>query len=113
MTEKDEPSKFYMLSVYVPASHSESVKKALFHAGAGHFGLYDSCAWETRGTGQFRPLEGSDPYAGKAGEVEKAEEVKIETVCVPSCLEDVIAALKRTHPYETPAFQYWEVFGDV
>ena len=113
MAEHHEADTFYLLRVYVPSSHSESVKEALFEAGAGNFGLYDCCAWETRGTGQFRPLEGSDPYAGRTGEVEKAEEVKIETVCVPSRLQPVIDALKQAHPYETPAFQYWEVYGDI
>ena len=38
---------FYRLDVYVPDSHVEAVKTAIFEAGAGYFGNYDSCCWQT------------------------------------------------------------------
>ncbi len=101
--------KIYRLEVYVPSTHLESVKQAIFAAGAGRIGNYDCCSWETVGTGQFRPLAGSNPFIGRADTVEKVAEHKVETVCAPELLPAVIDALKQAHPYETPAFQYWPV----
>ena len=60
---------FFRLDVYVPDSHVEAVKTAIFEAGAGYFGNYDSCCWQTGGTGQFRPLEGAHPFYGEPGRV--------------------------------------------
>ncbi len=90
--------------------YCDSLKSAMFNAGAGKLGDYDCCAWQiSMGTGQFRPLKGSSPFLGKTNEIEKVEEIKIELVCKEDVLENVITAIKKSHPYETPAFQYWQV----
>jgi hypothetical protein len=99
-------SKLLKLSFYVPASHLESVKSALFQAGAGRYKNYDQCCWETLGMGQFRPLSSSKPYIGKENEIEKVPEYKVEMICEESCLGDATKALKNSHPYEEPAFEY-------
>lgn len=99
--------KCFFLAVYVPESHRNSLKQALFQAGAGKIGNYDSCCWETEGTGQFRPLPGSHPFLGTQDRVEHTPEWKIELVVPADRIEAVIAALKRAHPYETPAFHYF------
>ena len=96
----------FYLAVYVPESHRDRLKKALFQAGAGKIGNYDSCCWETEGTGQFRPLPGSHPFLGSQDHVEHAAEWKIELIVPAECIGEVIASLKRAHPYETPAFHY-------
>ena len=72
----------------------------MFEAGAGRVGNYDCCAWQTRGEGQFRPLDGSSPFLGNQGQIKTVIEHKLEMVCEEQCLEAVIAALKRAHPYE-------------
>lgn len=92
------------LVVYVPESHLEEVKQAMFSAGAGRIGNYDSCCWQTKGVGQYRPLPGSDPYLGEAGKVETVDEWKIELVCDPNLVPAVVKAMKEAHPYETPAY---------
>lgn len=94
----------YYIAVYVPESHTEAVKKAMFRAGAGKIGLYDSCAWVSRGTGQFRPLPDSHPERGTHMQVETVTEYKIEMVCDDKYLKSVIGALKQSHPYEEPAY---------
>ena len=76
----------------------------MFEAGAGRVGNYDCCAWQTRGEGQFRPLDGSSPFLGNQGQIETLIEHKLEMVCEEQCLEAVIAALKRAHPYEEVAY---------
>ena len=100
---------FVKLEVYVPAMHAEALKTALFTAGAGKIGNYDCCCYQTSGTGQFRPLEGSRAFIGECGKVEKVEEIKIELLCPAEKITEIITALKKAHPYETPAFQYWTV----
>ena len=76
----------------------------MFEAGAGRVGNYDYCAWQTRGEGQFRPLDGSTPFLGNQGQIETVIEYKLELVCEEPCLKAVIAALKRAHPYEEVAY---------
>ena len=94
----------YKIRLYVPETHLEAVKSALFAAGAGRIGLYDSCAWQVRGEGQFRPLAGANPFLGQTGLVETVAEYKVELVCADDCLNAAIAALRQAHPYEEPAY---------
>ncbi len=99
----------YKIEFYTPESHLEVVKKAMFDAGAGKLENYDCCCWQTKGIGQFRALEGSNPFAGEVGKPEKDAEWKVEMVCEEDKISAAIEALKASHPYETPAYQYWEV----
>ena len=94
----------YKLTVYVPASHLEPVKQALFAAGAGRYAAYDRCCWQTLGQGQFRPLEGSDPFVGEQNRVESLPEFRVEMICPAACKAAAIEALRAAHPYEEPAF---------
>ncbi|UMY62648.1 NGG1p interacting factor NIF3 [Pseudomonas sp. LS.1a] len=99
----------YKLAFFVPASHVEVVKAAVFAAGGGRIGDYDHCAWQTLGQGQFRPLDGSQPFLGQAGQVEVVEEWKVELVVADELIVQVVAALKQSHPYETPAYEVWRL----
>lgn len=96
-------AKIYQLHYYVPKSHLEITKKAIFAAGAGKMGKYNCCAWQTKGTAQFKPEPKSNPYIGKIGKISKVIEYKVETVCKASKIKEVIKALKKSHPYEHPA----------
>ena len=89
---------------YVPASHCETVKQAMFVAGAGKLGKYDNVCWQTQGKGQFRPLTGARPYQGELGKIEQAVEYKVEMICENKFVSNVVAAMKDTHPYEEPAY---------
>lgn len=95
----------YKLIVFVPESHTDTVKASLFAAGAGRQGDYDCCAWQTLGTGQFRPLAGSSPFLGRQDEVETVAEYRVEMLCEAPRLASVVAALRAAHPYEEPAFE--------
>ena len=94
----------FKLSFFVPEEHADTVKNAIFAAGGGRIGDYDSCAWQTLGQGQFRALAGADPFIGDVGRVEKVQEYKVEMVCSKDHIRPAIAALKQAHPYEEPAF---------
>lgn len=99
----------YKLVFYVPESHLEQVKSAVFEAGAGRIGDYDCCAWQTLGQGQFRPLAGSRPFLGSQGEVETVAEYKVEMVCAGNCIAEAVRALCAAHPYEEPAYDAWRL----
>lgn len=96
------------INVYIPESHLEPVKRAMFDAGAGRIGNYDSCCWQTKGTGQFRPLEGNNAFIGETGRVEQVEEYKVELVCEEANVPAVLAAMKQAHPYEEPAYDVYQ-----
>ncbi|OGT38641.1 MAG: NGG1p interacting factor NIF3 [Gammaproteobacteria bacterium RIFCSPHIGHO2_12_FULL_38_14] len=99
----------YKICFYVPASHVEFVKNAMFESGAGKIGLYSHCAWQILGHGQFKPHPGSNPYIGNENTVEIIEEYKVEMVCDDESIKKVIEALKKSHPYEEPAYQVWKI----
>lgn len=99
----------YKLCFFVPESHLEQVKSALFAIGVGKIGNYDCCCWQVKGQGQFRALAGSQPFIGQQGEVERVEEFKVEMVCRDGLIEDAVATLLESHPYETPAYEVFEM----
>lgn len=99
----------YKLSFYVPKSHLESVKDALFACGAGRYEHYENVAWQVLGEGQFMPKAGSDPFHGAQNELERVAEYRVEMLCPASLVDAAIVALKAAHPYEAPAFEAWKI----
>ncbi|WP_298453738.1 YqfO family protein [uncultured Marinobacter sp.] len=99
----------YKICYFVPGTHLEKTKQALFDIGAGRIGDYDSCAWQCSGQGQFRPLEGSNPFLGERGGLEVVEEFKVELVCSDELVRKAVAALKQAHPYEEPAYEIYRL----
>lgn len=97
------------LCFYVPDSHLEQTKQAVFTAGAGRQGNYDSCCFQVRGEGQFRPLEGSSPFIGVTGRLIRQEEWRVELLCPSHKLNGVLAALRQAHPYEEPAIDIFRL----
>lgn len=99
----------YKLCFYVPVDHLDVVKQAVFAAGAGKIGDYDSCCWQVLGEGQFRPLDGSNPFIGQQGQVERVAEYRVELVCADDLIRAAVDALIHAHPYEEPAYDVWQL----
>ncbi len=99
----------YKLVVFVPIKSVAKVSNAIFTAGAGAIGNYSHCGFGTEGTGTFLPHEGAKPAIGKKGKLEKVSEIRFETVVPATKLNDVIAAMIKAHPYETPAFDVFKL----
>ncbi|MBL4607609.1 MAG: YqfO family protein [Pseudomonadales bacterium] len=99
----------YKLVFYVPEDHVENVKQALFKSGAGRIGNYDQCCWQTLGQGQFRPLAGAEPFLGEREKLEYVAEYKVELVCEDALIFPAVKALKKTHPYEEPAYEVYKL----
>lgn len=97
------------LVVFVPREALDGVREALFAAGAGRIGDYEHCSWYTEGTGTFLGGEGTSPNVGQAGREERVAELRLETVFPADRQGEVLAALRRAHPYEEPAFDVYEL----
>ena len=95
------------LVVFVPAEALDSVRDALFAAGAGRIGAYERCSWYTEGTGTFRGGEGTEPLLGEPGREERVRELRLETVYPVERETEVVRALREAHPYEEPAFDLY------
>lgn len=94
------------LIYYVPESHLETTKAAIFAAGAGGIGNYEHCAWQVLGIGQFKPVKGANPFIGELGLLEQVPEWRVETIVSEQKALQVMHALKASHPYEEPAFEF-------
>jgi hypothetical protein len=95
------------LVVFVPRDSLNSVRDAVFAAGAGRIGNYERCSWYTDGTGTFLADEGANPTSGKPGVEQLVEEYRLETVFPEEAQDAVLEALRAAHPYEEPAFDIY------
>jgi len=93
--------------IYTPKGYEDAVRNALFQAGAGHIGNYSHCSFNVQGYGTFKPLEGTQPFIGNIGNMEKADEIRIETVVPASIVNKVINAMFKVHPYEEVAYDVY------
>ncbi len=101
----------YKLCFFVPETHVEQVKEALFTQGAGKIGEYDRCAWQVLGTGQFRPLQGSQPFLGEHHKLTKVIEYKVEMVCEDRLIKRLVKTLLQIHPYQQPAYEVYRILS--
>ncbi|MGZ3687855.1 MAG: Nif3-like dinuclear metal center hexameric protein, partial [Bdellovibrionota bacterium] len=97
------------LVVFVPQAHVEPVRTALAEAGAGAIGNYDFCTFGVAGEGTFRGGPDTQPFLGKPGVLEKAQEVRLETIFPTALKKRVLSALFEAHPYEEVAFDLYSL----
>ncbi|MDR1407872.1 MAG: Nif3-like dinuclear metal center hexameric protein [Tannerella sp.] len=95
------------LAVFVPEAHADTVRNALFDAGAGHTGKFDACSFNLAGEGAFRAGEGARPFCGGTGKLHCEKEIRIETILPAFRKNAVTRALRSVHPYEEPAFDFY------
>lgn len=94
----------YKLVFTVPLSDADKVRQAVGEAGAGKSEKYSFASFSFRGTGRFLPLPGANPAIGEVGKTEEVEEERVECQVDEQYLQDVLASLKKTHPYEEIAY---------
>jgi dinuclear metal center YbgI/SA1388 family protein len=93
--------------VFVPEKDLNRVADALFAAGAGHIGEYRECSFRLAGVGTFFGSDAANPTIGQKGRREEVNEWRLEAVCPASRVEPVVAAIRRAHSYEEPAFDIY------
>ncbi|KAA6317312.1 hypothetical protein EZS27_032510 [termite gut metagenome] len=99
------------LVTYVPSTYANKVRNALFAAGCGNIGNYDSCNYSSEGKGTFRAKEGAKPFCGSIGKLCEQEEIKIETILPAYKKTEAVNALIEVHPYEEPAYDLYPVLN--
>ncbi len=95
------------LVVFVPAAQVEEVAEAIFAAGGGRIGEYEKCSYRLSGEGTFFGTDATNPVVGKRGRLERVEEIRLEAVLPKRLVAEVTAAVRRSHPYEEPAFDVY------
>ena len=99
----------YKLVVYVPKTHEEEVRESLGKSKAGYIGNYSYCTFNIDGMGTFKPENNATPFIGTIGEIEKVDEVRIETIVQKSLLHNTINAMIKAHPYEEVAYDIYRL----
>jgi dinuclear metal center YbgI/SA1388 family protein len=94
----------HKFTTFVPPDALTRVADALFAAGAGGIGRYTRCSFRTPGTGTFMGDQTTNPAIGTPGVYEESPEIKLEMLCPIDRVSQVLAALRKSHPYEEPAF---------
>ncbi len=85
----------------------KNVRDAVFNAGAGNIGNYDSCGYNSEGMGSFRGNEETNPYVGEKGKIHFEKEIRFETIFPGFLQHRIIQALTETHPYEEVAYDIY------
>ena len=99
--------KLLKLVFFVPVAHADSVRKAVFEAGAGVIGNYDYCSYNVVGEGTFRASEKAHPHVGEIGKIHIEKEIRVETIFPEYIHGRIIAALLSAHPYEEVAYDIY------
>lgn len=97
------------LVVFVPEGSVDRVREAICNAGAGKIGNYDQCTFSSSGEGTYRGGLGTNPFIGKPGRLERARELKLETVFPRGLKSKILKAMKSAHPYEEIAYDLFSV----
>lgn len=95
------------IAVFIPTDHVDAVMNAMAEAGAGWIGNYSHCTFQVAGTGTFMPREGTNPFIGRQGNLERVAEVRLETIVPESIQSRVIRAMIDAHPYEEVAYDVY------
>ncbi len=93
------------LQTYVPKTNAEELRQALFNAGAGRIGNYESCSFNVDGEGTYLGNEDSNPVIGKKGHLHTENETAISVTFKKHLESKVLKALFDAHPYEEVAYE--------
>ncbi len=91
------------LVIFVPISHTENLRNALFNAGAGNIGKYSECSFTLSGEGTFKAGVKANPFVGTIGERHTENECRIEMIYPAWNEKAILAAMHQAHPYEEVA----------
>lgn len=97
----------FKIVVFVPLGYEDGVRNALAEAGAGWIGDYSHCSFNLEGTGTFKPLEGSNPFIGQQGKIERVSEIRLETIVTEQNLNKAVSKMIMAHPYEEAAYDVY------
>ncbi|MBF6642245.1 Nif3-like dinuclear metal center hexameric protein [Flavobacterium sp. J49] len=97
------------LVTYTIPENVETLRNALFDAGAGKIGNYEDCSFNSKGIGTYMGNEDSNPEVGERFEFVENEEIKIEVTFEKHLQSKVLKALFSNHVYEEVAYEIYEL----
>jgi dinuclear metal center YbgI/SA1388 family protein len=103
------PADLLKIVCFVPPGSFREVSEALFEAGAGQIGSYSRCSFRSDGLGGFLPPPDGAPYVGEAGIYTETQEQRLEAILPGTLKERCADAVRASHPYEEPAFEFHRV----
>lgn len=100
------------LVVFVPELHLDSVRSAIWEAGAGAIGNYSECSFSVGGEGTFNPNGDSNPFVGEKGSLHSESERRLEVILPKRQEKRVLKALLESHPYEEVAYDLYSLSNE-
>ena len=97
---------------FVPFEYAETVRNAMFEAGAGQIGNYENCSYNLEGKGTFRGDDNTNPFAGERGKLHFEKEIRIETIAPAYLKDNVIKSMIAAHPYEEVAYDIYPLANE-
>ncbi|WP_272021992.1 Nif3-like dinuclear metal center hexameric protein [Olleya namhaensis] len=93
------------LITYVPVAEAETLRTALFNAGAGQIGNYKNCSFNVNGIGTYNATEKANPVIGVIGEDHSEAETQLNVTYAKHVEKSVLKALFETHSYDEVAYE--------
>lgn len=93
------------LQTYLPKPNAEALRTALFNAGAGSLGNYESCSFNVEGEGTYLGNEDSNPAIGEKGKLHSENETAISVTFKKHLESNILKTLFKAHPYEEVAYE--------
>ncbi len=103
-----DSERYFKISVYTPKSHLDQIFEAMVKEGAGKFANYSHTSFSSEGISTFKPSKNTVPFIGDGEKLQINNEIKIETIVEEKKLDNIISAMLKIHPYETPAYDIIE-----
>jgi dinuclear metal center YbgI/SA1388 family protein len=100
-----QPGNIKKLQTYVPKENAAELRNALFKAGAGRLGNYESCSFNVDGKGTYLGNDDSNPAIGEIGQLHTESETAISVIFKKHLETQVLKALFTNHPYEEVAYE--------
>ena len=97
------------LITYTTPENAETLRNALFDAGAGKIGNYDNCSFNSKGLGTYMGNEDSNPEIGSRFEFVENDEIKIEVTFEKHLQSRILKALFSNHVYEEVAYEIYDL----
>jgi len=93
------------LITYAPKNEADTLRQALFKAGAGQIGNYSNCSFNVNGVGTYNANSNANPSKGSIGTDHNESETQI-TITFERHLESkILATLFKNHTYEEVAYE--------
>ena len=102
----------FKIITFVPVKEAMKMRQAMGDAGSGVLGNYHHASSSTKGVGRFIPGEGAHPSVGEIGKMSEVEEERIEVICEKEKVKEVVAVIKKTHPYEEVPLEIYELVDE-